>query len=109
MDPSITSREEVARQLRISTRSLLRFEGRGLVSPVHHGNVEGYGPAEVRRIWTIVTFRRDLGINLAGIEVILRFRDQMAATQTELRRLAERLEETLAERNADEAGSAFHE
>jgi MerR family transcriptional regulator/heat shock protein HspR len=95
MNPSIWPREEVARQLTVSIRTLLKLEGRGLVRVVRQGDVEGYGPAEIRRLWTILSFRRDLGINLAGIEVILRFRDQMAATHTELKRLAIRLEESI--------------
>ena len=42
------------------------------------GRVEGYEPAEIRRIWTILSFQRDLGINLAGVEAILKLRDHMA-------------------------------
>ena len=42
------------------------------------GGVEGYGPAEIRRLWTIVSFQRDLGINLAGVEAILKLRDHLA-------------------------------
>jgi MerR family transcriptional regulator/heat shock protein HspR len=97
MKPSILPREEVAEHLTISTKVLLKLERRGLVRAVREGNLEGYGPAEIRRVWTIVSFRRDLGINLAGIEVILRLRDQMAATQLELKRLAQRLEDSLVD------------
>ena len=39
--------------------------------------MEGYGPAEIRRVWTIVSCQRDLGINLAGVEVVLRLRDHL--------------------------------
>jgi MerR family transcriptional regulator, heat shock protein HspR len=95
MNPSIIPRDQVAEHLTVSTSTLLRLEGRGLIHPVQQGDVEGYGPAEIRRLWTIVTFQRDLGINLAGIEVILRLRDQMKATQDQLDRLAETLRETL--------------
>jgi MerR family transcriptional regulator, heat shock protein HspR len=95
MNPSILPRAEVAHHLTVSIRTLLKLEGRGLVKVVRQGDIEGYGPAEIRRVWTILSFRRDLGINLAGIEVILRLRDQMATTQAELKRLAKRLEESL--------------
>ena len=60
-------RELVAARLAISTATLLRYEGRGLVRAVPaEGEVMGYGPIEVRRLWTIVSFQRDLGIDLAG-------------------------------------------
>ena len=45
-----------------------------------------------------MTFQRDLGINLAGIEVILRLRDHMESTQDRLDRLAQALRETLDRR-----------
>ncbi len=93
----IVSREEAAHHLAIPTKTLLRFERRGLVTVVRDGDVEGYGPAEIRRLWTIVTFRRDLGINLAGVEVILRLRDQLDAMHARLDGLARDLLATLDE------------
>ncbi len=102
MTPSLFARDEVARRFSVSTTTLLRFERLGLVQSVRNEGIEGYGPAEVRRLWTILTFHRDLGINLAGIEVILRLRDQMAATQSRLDRLARALHESYE----DEIGPA---
>ncbi len=95
MTPSIYPRDQVAREFSISTRTLLRYEGRGLIRAVRDGDLEGYGPAEIRRAWTIVTFQRDLGINLAGVEVILRLREQIDATHAHLDRLARDLRATL--------------
>ncbi len=105
MNPTILPRDQVAQELTVSTTTLLRFEGRGLVRPIRQEGVEGYGPAEIRRLWTIVTFQRDLGINLAGIEVILRLRDQMEATQAGLNRLVQTLNESMDD---DDAGSDLH-
>jgi MerR family transcriptional regulator, heat shock protein HspR len=97
MEPSILPRDLVARHLSISTKTLLRYESRGLVQPVRQGEVEGYGPAEIRRVWTILTYQRDLGINLAGVEVILRLRDQVTSTRDRLDRLARSFREALEE------------
>ncbi len=99
--PAIWPRERVAEKFTISTTTLLRWEGRGLVKPVRSGDLEGYGPGEIRRIWTILTFHRDLGINMAGIEVILRLRDEIQTTHSRLDELARTLLTTL-----DEATSA---
>ncbi|WP_435017601.1 MerR family transcriptional regulator [Tundrisphaera sp. TA3] len=95
MGRPIFSRDEVAHHLAITVETLARFERRGLVAAVREGDREGYGPAEIRRLWTIVTFRRDLGINLAGVEVILRLRDQMATAHARLGELARELNATL--------------
>jgi len=103
MNPSILPRDQVAQHLTVSTSTLLRFEGRGLVHAVRQGEIEGYGPAEIHRLWTIVSFQRDLGINLAGIEVILRLRDQMKSTQDKLDQLARTLRETLDHQNGPES------
>lgn len=89
------TREHVASQLGVSTATLLRYEAHGLVRPAGEGAARGYGPAEIRRAWTVVTFHRDLGINLAGIEVILRLRDQMETTRGQLDRLATALRQAI--------------
>src|SRR5947209_19870535 len=105
MNPTILPRDHVAHHFAVSTTTLLRYEGRGLVQAVRQGDVEGYGPAEIRRLWTILTFQRDLGINLAGVEVILRLRDQMNSTRERLDRLARLLSETLEEEGDRDARS----
>jgi MerR family transcriptional regulator/heat shock protein HspR len=97
-------REQVARELAVSVELLERLESRGLVKATHHDGAEGYGPKEVRRLWTIVTFQRDLGINLAGIEAILKLRDHMADVHLRLSRLADELRRAIddVERSRDD-------
>jgi MerR family transcriptional regulator/heat shock protein HspR len=95
MSPQIIPREQVAEHLAIAPRILIRYEERGLVHAVHEGDVEGYGPAEIRRLWTILSCQRDLGINLAGVEAVLKLRDQMAVLHQRLDLLARQLRETL--------------
>lgn len=107
MSESFFPRDLVASQLAVTTETLLRYESRGLVRAVEQprsglGEVVGYGPVEVRRLWTIVTFQRDLGINLAGVEVILRLRDQIVEANDHLDRLARNLQ-TLADLDSGEA------
>jgi MerR family transcriptional regulator/heat shock protein HspR len=97
MTPSILPREHVARHFAIAPSVLLRYESLGLVRAVRQGGSEGYGPAEIRRIWTILSFQRDLGINLAGVEAILRLRDHLAEVHHRLDTLADQLREALCE------------
>jgi MerR family transcriptional regulator/heat shock protein HspR len=99
MTQPIIPRDRVAEQLAIPVRVLSRYESRGLVRVVHSVDggveVEGYGPAEIRRAWTIVSLKRDLGINLAGIEAILKLRDHLEEVQGRLQTLARELREAL--------------
>ena len=93
MNERIIPRESVARHLSISTDVLVRYERLGLVRSVREGDVEGYEPSQVRRIWSIASYQRDLGVNLAGVEVILRLRDRMSHLHRHLEHLAKDLEE----------------
>jgi MerR family transcriptional regulator/heat shock protein HspR len=78
MTRPIIPRQLVARELSITEGALLRYESLGLVHVARSGADEGYEPAQLRRLWTIVSFQRDLGVNLAGVEVILRLFDRLA-------------------------------
>ncbi|WP_337173745.1 chaperone modulator CbpM [Paludisphaera sp.] len=102
MNERIIDRESVARHLSISTEILVRYERLGLVRSVREGEVEGYEPAEIRRIWSILSYQRDLGVNLAGVEVILRLRDRMSHLHRHLTHLAEDLSSLAETRDADE-------
>jgi MerR family transcriptional regulator/heat shock protein HspR len=93
---TIIPRERVAAELAVPVRVLVRYESRGLVHAVHgEGGVEGYEPSEIRRVWTIVSFQRDLGINLAGVEAVLRLRDHIEELHHRLHALAHDLREAL--------------
>ena len=95
MTRQLIPRAVVARQLAISPRALVHYEELGLVRITQDGPEVGYEPSQVRRIWTITSFQRDLGINLAGVEVILRLQDQMCALHERLDGLASELRELL--------------
>ena len=88
-------RDQVARQFVVETRVLLRYEARGLLRAVKSGDAEGYGPGEVRRLWSILSLQRDLGVNLAGVEAILRLRAHIADLHGRLGALADDLRAAL--------------
>lgn len=96
MRPPIIPREQVVRRLAVDPAVLARFEARGLIRCVREGGVEGYEPTELRRVWTVLSLHRDAGINLAGIEAILRLRDRLDHDQRQFRRLAFELLDGLA-------------
>ncbi len=93
MTRQIISRDQVAQELSVSPAVLVRYETMGLVHAVQDGPVVGYEAGEIRRIWTIVSFQRDLGINLAGVEVILQLRDRLSEVHHRVHDLAEQLRE----------------
>ena len=93
MTQPIIPRDDVAHKLSVSPRVLIRYEEMGLVRSIQTDTVIGYEVGEVRRIWRIVSFQRDLGINLAGIEVILQLHDRISEIHFRVNNLAEQLRE----------------
>jgi MerR family transcriptional regulator/heat shock protein HspR len=95
MTRPIIPRDLAAQKLAISPQVLVRYEALGLVRTVHEGQVEGYEPAQIRRLWTIVSFQRDLGVNLAGVEVILQLVDRLSLVNRCVKNLADQLRDAL--------------
>ncbi len=101
MSDTILRREAVAEGLAVAPETLVHYERLGFIHCVEAGGVVGYAPAEVRRIWSILSYQRDLGVNLAGVELILRLRDLVEAHHRELARFARALEVALDEAEGD--------
>jgi MerR family transcriptional regulator/heat shock protein HspR len=95
MSRRIIPRDLAASKLAVSTKMLARYESLGWVQAIQEGSEEGYEPAQVRRLWSIVTYQRDLGINLAGVEVILHLVDHLSEVHHRVYDLAEELRELL--------------
>ena len=95
MTQRIIPRDQVAHQLSVSPGVLVRYEAMGLVQAVHDGPVIGYEPAQIRRLWTIVSFQRDLGINMAGVEVILHLQDHLFEVHRRVHDLADQLRDLI--------------
>lgn len=93
MREPIIPRDQAASHLDVPARLLLRLERRGLVRAVREGQVEGYEPSELRRLWSIVSLHREAGINLAGIEAILRLRERFDELYARMDTLARALRE----------------
>ena len=104
MTRPIIPRDLVARELSVSPRILLRYEAMGLVRVAREGPEEGYEPAQIRRLWTIVSFQRELGVNLAGVEVILRLFDRLAEVHRRVGGVAEEIREALDDEASDPGG-----
>ena len=75
----------VAEMLGIHPQTLRLYEREGLICPQRtRGNTRLYSDEDIRRIELILSLTRDLGVNLAGVEVILHMRDRMERMQREM-------------------------
>jgi len=78
----------VAERFEIHPQTLRLYEREGLIAPRRSkGNTRLYDEETLNRLETILTLTRDLGVNLAGVEVILNMREQMEGMQIEVDRL----------------------
>ena len=92
----------VAERYAIHPQTLRLYEREGLIKPARSaGNTRLYDEEAIRRLEIILTLTRDLGVNLAGVEVILNMREQMEKMQGEVDRLLEFVKRMADERRAD--------
>jgi MerR family transcriptional regulator/heat shock protein HspR len=78
----------VAERYDIHPQTLRLYEREGLLQPRRSaGNTRLYDDATLRRLETILTLTRDMGVNLAGVDVILKLREQLEQLERELDRL----------------------
>ena len=91
----------VAERYDIHPQTLRLYEREGLLRPTRSvGNTRLYDNETCQRLEFILTLTRDLGVNLAGVEVILNMKDQIDQLQAEVGRLAELIERESARRSA---------
>ncbi|HEX9669872.1 MAG TPA: MerR family transcriptional regulator [Thermoanaerobaculia bacterium] len=89
----------VAERYGIHPQTLRLYEREGLIKPVRSaGNTRLYDDEAIRRLETILTLTRDLGVNLAGVEVILNMKERMEEMQVEVDRLLEFVKRELLDR-----------
>ncbi|MGE3856512.1 MAG: MerR family transcriptional regulator [Dehalococcoidia bacterium] len=75
----------VSRMVGIHQQTIRSYERVGLLNPARsRGNTRLFSHADVERLRQVVRLVNDLGINLAGVEVILRLSRQIEALQQEL-------------------------
>jgi len=75
----------VAETYKVHPQTLRLYERHGLIRPARSaGNTRLYDEAAIQRLESILTLTRDLGVNLAGVEVILGLREQLGRLESDL-------------------------
>ncbi len=74
----------VAEKYNVHPQTLRLWEREGLLQPARsRGNTRLYDDETCERLETILTLTRDLGVNLAGVEIILNLKRQIRRLQAE--------------------------
>lgn len=75
----------VAEMYEIHPQTLRLYEREGLLLPSRSdGNTRLYTDDDIERLEVILQLTRELGVNLAGVEIILNMREKMAAMQKQM-------------------------
>jgi MerR family transcriptional regulator/heat shock protein HspR len=85
----------VSRMLGVHPQTLRLYEREGLVTPHRTKRTRLYSQEDVERLAMILRLTRELGVNRAGVEIILRLRHRLEILQKEMDEMMQFLEEDL--------------
>jgi len=98
----------VAETYRIHPQTLRLYERLGLLMPSRsEGNTRLYTGEDLQRLEVILTLTRELGVNLAGVEVILNMREKMERMQQDVAEMIAFLQEQISPEMAGSIRSAL--
>ncbi|MDP8982021.1 MAG: helix-turn-helix transcriptional regulator [Acidobacteriota bacterium] len=91
----------VAEQYQIHPQTLRLYEREGLLAPSRsEGNTRLYTDGDLERLEIILKLTRELGVNLAGVEIIMNMREKMESMQRQIEEFVRGLNDELAARVA---------
>ena len=89
----------VAEQYDVHPQTLRLYEREGLLKPSRsEGNTRLYTDDDLQRLEIILKLTRDMGVNLAGVEIILNMREKMAQMQRQIEEFVSTLNQELVSR-----------
>ena len=92
----------IAETYDIHPQTLRLYEREGLLTPSRsEGNTRLYTQEDIERLEVILNLTRDLGVNLAGVEVILNMRQRLAEMQGEMQEFIEYVEREFTTRSPE--------
>jgi MerR family transcriptional regulator, heat shock protein HspR len=87
----------VAELYKLHPQTLRLYERVGLLKPSRsQGNTRLYTDDDLERLDVILTLARDMGVNLAGIEIILNMREKMVEMERQMSEFANVVQQELA-------------
>ena len=85
----------VANMLDIHPQTLRQYEKEGLITPSRTGGkMRLYSQRDIDKIKMILKLTRELGVNIAGVDIILQLKEKMDAMGVEIDELKDKLSQT---------------
>lgn len=93
----------VSQMYNIHPQTLRLYEREGLIEPSRSdGNTRLYSEEDLKQLEFILNLTRDLGVNLAGVEVIMNMRRKMEEIESEVNEFLEYIRKEIFEGREDE-------
>jgi MerR family transcriptional regulator/heat shock protein HspR len=87
----------VAELYKLHPQTLRLYERVGLLKPSRsEGNTRLYTDSDLERLEVILTLARDMGVNLAGIEIILNMREKLIEMERQMGEFAQVVQQELS-------------
>jgi MerR family transcriptional regulator/heat shock protein HspR len=99
----------VAQMFSVHQQTIRLYEKEGLISPKRsEGNTRLFSEEDVQRLEEVIYLTHKLGINLAGVEMILKLQKQIKKLQTQVNDMFKQAQEEL-QKEAEDAHAAIKE
>jgi MerR family transcriptional regulator/heat shock protein HspR len=85
----------VSRILEVHPQTLRMYEREGFVSPQRVNQQRLYSDEDIDRLNLVINLTKELGVNKAGVDIILRMRNRMEAMQREMREMMRFIDEDI--------------
>jgi MerR family transcriptional regulator/heat shock protein HspR len=85
----------VSKMLGVHPQTLRLYEREGLVTPQRTKRTRLYSQEDVERLAMIIRLTRELGVNRAGVDIILRLRHRLEVLQHEMDEMMQFMEDDL--------------
>ena len=99
----------VCEMFNIHPQTLRVYEREGLLSPRRAGGARLYSQEDLEQIRIILNLTKELGVNRAGVDIILRMRRRMEALQREVDDMMEHLERDIRKEFSKRIKEVFQE
>lgn len=86
-----------AKMIGVHPQTLRHYEDMGLVAPERsEGNIRLYSPTDIDRLRQVIRLTDELGVNLAGVQIILDMRERLEELQLEMEAMQAELQAEIA-------------
>ncbi|MEE8329626.1 MAG: MerR family transcriptional regulator [Thermodesulfovibrionia bacterium] len=99
----------VCEMFNIHPQTLRLYERDGLLRPQRVGRARRYSQEDLERIRMILNLTKELGVNKAGVDIILRMRHRFESLHREMREMMEYLEQDLRSEFEEKIREVFEE